>query len=165
MTTYNETWDSEFASLLDDLSSLQSELLDVLNQKRNRLSKPNITDADELQPKEIELVNRLQGCQTRRQQLLDQAVSDGHQAKNLRTVVRSFPAERRKAIEPQILQVQSQTRLLQHQALTNWVIAQKTLIHLSQLLEIIATGGRLQPTYGMIGADAPSGGALLDQVG
>jgi hypothetical protein len=165
MTTINETWDSEFASLLDDLSSLQSELLDVLNQKRKRLSKPNLTEADELQPKEIELVNRLQVCQTRRQQLLDQASADGQPAKNLRAVVRSFPAERRKAVEPQILQVQSQTRLLQHQALTNWVIAQKTLIHLSQLLEIIATGGRLQPTYGMIGTDAPSGGALLDQVG
>jgi hypothetical protein len=43
------------------------------------------------------------------------------------------------------------------------VIAQRTLIHLSQLLEIIATGGRLQPTYGR--AVAEPCGALLNQVG
>ena len=39
-------------------------------------------------------------------------------------------------------------RLLQHHSLTNWVLVQRTLIHLSQVLEIIATGGRLKPTYG-----------------
>jgi hypothetical protein len=39
-------------------------------------------------------------------------------------------------------------RLLQHNALANWVLAQRSLLHVSQLLEIIATGGRIQPTYG-----------------
>jgi hypothetical protein len=39
-------------------------------------------------------------------------------------------------------------RLLQNQSITNWVLAQRSLLHVSQLLEIIATGGRLQPTYG-----------------
>ncbi|MCU0373434.1 MAG: hypothetical protein MUE56_09370, partial [Ignavibacteria bacterium] len=29
-------------------------------------------------------------------------------------------------------------RLLQHQSLTNWVLAQRSMLHLSQLLEIIA---------------------------
>jgi hypothetical protein len=39
-------------------------------------------------------------------------------------------------------------QLLQHHSLANWVLAQRCLLHASQLLEIIATGGRLQPTYG-----------------
>jgi hypothetical protein len=39
-------------------------------------------------------------------------------------------------------------RLLQHQSLANWVLAQRSLLHVSQLIEIIATGGRMQPTYG-----------------
>ncbi len=42
------------------------------------------------------------------------------------------------------------------------VAAQRTVLHLSQLLEIIATGGRAQPTYGK-GRSADCGGALLDQ--
>jgi hypothetical protein len=51
---------------------------------------------------------------------------------------------------------------LQHQSLTNWVLVQRTLLHLSQLIEIIATGGRLKPTYGK-GSDHQAGGALVDR--
>jgi hypothetical protein len=39
-------------------------------------------------------------------------------------------------------------RVLQHHSLVNWVLAQRALLHVSQLLEIIATGGRTQPNYG-----------------
>jgi hypothetical protein len=53
-------------------------------------------------------------------------------------------------------------RLLRHEGLVNWVLVQRTLIHLSQLLEIIATGGRLQPTYRKE-ESLRAGGALVDQ--
>ncbi|MHC4407137.1 MAG: hypothetical protein ACYTG0_46590, partial [Planctomycetota bacterium] len=53
-------------------------------------------------------------------------------------------------------------RLLQHQSLTNWVVVQRTLIHLSQMLEIIATGGQKQPTYGKEELVEPHG-ALVDR--
>jgi hypothetical protein len=53
-------------------------------------------------------------------------------------------------------------RLLQHQSLTNWVLVQRTLLHLSHVVEIIATGGRMQPTYGK-GAPVSAGGILVDQ--
>ena len=59
------------------------------------------------------------------------------------------------------IEAAGKSRLLQHQSLTNWVVVQRTLLHLSQLLEIIATGGRLRPTYGKE-SPAASGGALLD---
>ena len=53
-------------------------------------------------------------------------------------------------------------RLLQTGLLTNWLLAQRTLLHISQLLEIIATGGRIQPTY-VVSESVQSRGALLDQ--
>ena len=53
-------------------------------------------------------------------------------------------------------------RLLQNQSITNWVLAQRSLLHVSQLLEIIATGGRLQPTYGE-GETVHSVGSLVNQ--
>jgi len=53
-------------------------------------------------------------------------------------------------------------RILQHKSLSNWVLVQRWLIHLSQLLEIIATGGQLQPTYGKDATNS-SGGSLVDQ--
>ena len=54
------------------------------------------------------------------------------------------------------------SRQVQQRNLTNWVLAQRALIHWSQLLEIIATGGRMRPTYGK-GDSAGGPGALVDQ--
>jgi hypothetical protein len=62
----------------------------------------------------------------------------------------------------QIKESASRMRLLQHESLANWVLAQRTLLHISQMLEIIATGGRLLPTYGP-GEPTLTGGALVDQ--
>jgi hypothetical protein len=39
---------------------------------------------------------------------------------------------------------------------------QRTMLHLSHMVEIIATGGQLKPTYGKGGATTNSG-ALMDQ--
>jgi hypothetical protein len=52
------------------------------------------------------------------------------------------------ALGQRVKETASRLRLLQHQSLANWVLAQRSLLHVSQLLEIIATGGRMQPTYG-----------------
>ena len=54
------------------------------------------------------------------------------------------------------------TRVLRHHSLTNWVLVQRTLIHLSQMLEIIATGGEMQPTYGKE-ESVHARGALVDR--
>ena len=55
-----------------------------------------------------------------------------------------------------------QARLIRHECLTQWVAVQRTVLHLAQMLEIIATGGRAQPTYGK-GRSVERGGALIDQ--
>jgi hypothetical protein len=54
-------------------------------------------------------------------------------------------------------------RLLQHHSLTNWVVTQRTLIHLSQMIEIVATGGRMSSTYGRPESVATSGGFVDHQ--
>ena len=159
-------WDADFTSLLDELTAVQTELLAVLEQKRRLLGQMDSDGLDAIQEREGALVGRLQQCQDRRQVLLDQAAETGTPATNLRSLARARGNERHRASEPRLQQAQLQARLLQHNALTNWVIAQKTLLHLTHLLEIVATGGRLQPTYGQIGDDlAPSGGLLLNQTG
>jgi uncharacterized membrane protein len=97
--------------------------------------------------------------------LLVQAGTAGKPAKSLRAAARDLPPAERRNFEPRMQAAKQKARLLQQTALTNWVIAQKTLLHLSQMLEMIATGGRLQPTYGMMGDSSPAGGALLNEVG
>jgi hypothetical protein len=156
-------WEAEFADLLGELSATQTDLLELLREKRAALS---LADGDGLaavNEREGQLVERLQQCQERRLRLLARAAEEGRPAPNLRALARSLSPAQHRQLVPQIDEAARRARTLQHESLTNWVIAQRTLIHLSQLLEIIATGGRLQPTYGR--AAAQSSGALLNQVG
>jgi flagellar biosynthesis/type III secretory pathway chaperone len=157
------SWEAEFADLLGELSATQTDLLAMLAEKRVALMKADGDGLAMVNEREEQLVGRLQQCQDRRLRRLSRAAGEGRAAPNLRALARSLSPAQHRQLAPQIDEASRRARTLQHESLTNWVIAQRTLIHLSQLLEIIATGGRLQPTYG--GEAAASSGALLNQVG
>jgi hypothetical protein len=157
------TLESDLAALLTDLAAAQSELLNTLREKRLVLMRADANGLDEITHREAALIERLQLCQHRRAKLLVFAADEGKPAVNLRALAKTLDSPQQRQLAPQANAAASQARLLQHEALTNWVVAQQTLVHLSQLLEIIATGGRLQPTYPR--ADAAASGALLDQLG
>lgn len=152
-------WESELASLLDDLSDVQSDLLEVLTEKRQRMASNDLAGMQALQPREEQLSNQLHACHARRCELLARARSHGLEAENLQQLAAS--AGHSRELCGQIKQTSARMRLLQHQSLANWVFAQRSLLHLSQLLEIIATGGRPRPTYG-VGAAGSCHGALVD---
>lgn len=155
-------WDSELASLLAELSDIQSELLEVLTDKRSRLLSADLEALRAMQSREAELVGRLQACHERRLALLARAADEGLPSANLTSLAAALPSDQRQHLTPQLREASARIRLLQHHSLTNWVLVQRTLLHLSQLLEIIATGGRLKPTYGKNDC-APTGGSLVDQ--
>jgi hypothetical protein len=108
------------------------------------------------------LIARLQACHQQRQQLLDRAQGAGMPSDSIRALSESLPAERRESLQASIDEAAERSRFLQHQSLTNWVLVQRSLLHLSQLIEIIATGGRSQPTYGN-GSERQNCGALVDR--
>ncbi len=160
--TSTADWVDEFAELLAELSAAQDELLALLAEKRDVLAR---MDADQLQrlvPREAELVERLHKFQQRRSDLLARSEERGPAAKSLRELAHRLPAAHRRPAANKLEHASHRLRELRQSSLTNWVLAQRTLLHLSQLLEIIATGGRLQPTYGK---EHEVGGALLNQVG
>ena len=155
-------WEEELSSLLTDLSTVQSELLDLLGRKQRLLVGADVDGLAELQPQEEQLMVRLQACHDRRAALLQQAADHELPSMSLQELTSSLPREQRQAVTPQLKHAAARGRLLQHQSLANWVLAQRTVLHLSQMLEIIATGGRLQPTYGKENS-AATGGSLVDQ--
>jgi hypothetical protein len=106
-------------------------------------------------------MERLQHCQEERGKLLARAAEHGLPATNLRDLSAALPSERDE-LRGRVKDARARARLLQHQSLTNWVLAQRALIHLSQMLEIIATGGRGETTYGQ-GERRASSGALVDR--
>lgn len=155
-------WEAEVAALLEELSQVQDELLALLGRESGLLAASDVEGMSAVQTKEAELLERLSACQRRRGELLRAAAAQGLPAASLRELAESLPQRQRRQLRSRLREAAARVRLLQHQGLTNWVLVQRSLIHLSQMLEIIATGGRMQPTYDK-GRCAPQGGALLDR--
>ncbi len=141
------SWEANVAELLSDLSAVQTELLDVLKLKQTRLLQADTRGLADLAPREQALISRLEACHAFRQRLLDHARGEGLPAASLTDLAKALPAVERGTVQRRIDAARSRLRLLQHHSLTNWVFVQRTLIHLSQMLEIIATGGQPEPTY------------------
>jgi flagellar biosynthesis/type III secretory pathway chaperone len=166
MTTATISWEQALPELLEELSAVQHEWLVVLAEKQRLLLDP-ATEADVavLQSREAELLARLQACHDRREELLRLAESEGKPGKSLRAVAATLPAGAgRETVEARLDEAQRQSRLLRQRNLANWMMHQRAMIHLSQVLEILATGGRLQPTYenGKLSSNGPTG-ILVDE--
>jgi hypothetical protein len=78
------------------------------------------------------------------------------------TLAASLSGLRREKLGKQVKQSRLQVRLLQNESLANWVLAQRLLLHVSQMIEIIATGGRLKPTYAEGDSSLHARGALVN---
>jgi flagellar biosynthesis/type III secretory pathway chaperone len=156
------SWESELAQLLTELSEVQSDLLELLLEKQQLLRTANTAGLADMVPREQVITGRLQACHDRRATLLAQANDEGMPSDSLRSLAGALPRQQRMAIAPQVDAAASRARILRHHSLTNWVVVQRSLLHLTRMIEIIATGGRLQPTYGK-GDATHSGGSMLDQ--
>jgi flagellar biosynthesis/type III secretory pathway chaperone len=152
--------DAELASLLERLSTVQQELLALLAEKRQLILRRDHASLAALAERERDLAERLQACQRDRQRLLSQADASGLPGGTLADLAAAMPSSNR--LERPVTEARDRARLIRHECLSQWVVFQRSVLHLSQLLEIIATGGRLQPTYGQ-GAASSCGGALIDQ--
>jgi flagellar biosynthesis/type III secretory pathway chaperone len=141
-------FETEISGLLDDLTGVQTELLEVLAQKRVALTKPDMQALASLQPREAELATRLSACQERRTALLAEAKREGRPSESVARLASSTNAGKTSKLGAQVKETAARLRILQHHSLANWVLAQRSLLHVSQLLEIIATGGQMRPTYG-----------------
>jgi len=154
-------WETELASLLNDLLAVQDRLLEILAKKRELLIASDGEGLATIAPQEEQLIGELQQCMVRREALLKQADQAGMPSASIKALTEALPKDQRSELKEQVHQAGSRARLLRHHSLTNWVVIQRTLIHLSQMIEIIATGGRLQPTYGK-GEPVSASGSLVD---
>lgn len=162
VVTVGTDWEAKLTSLLDELTNVQDELFQVLDAKRERLRTADAAGIEELQQREETICQRLELCHKRRSELLAEAQRHGLPGDSVASLATTVSKDPSGKLGKQAKVAASNMRLLQHQSLTNWVLAQRALLHVSQLLEIIATGGRLQPTYGDTDT-LHNRGSLVDQ--
>jgi len=155
-------WESELAEFLTDLSAVQDETLEILTTKRQLLVDADTGGLADIAQREQVAIEKLQGCLKRREELLRRAAQEGLPSESIRSLTAALPDHEKRELTNPVKQAVGRARLLGHHSLTNWVLVQRTLIHLSQMLEIIATGGQMQPTYEKDESVSVSG-ALVDR--
>lgn len=158
----NDPWERDLTALLHELSATQGDLLSLLDEKRQKIVARDTAGLAEMAPREEAIVVRLQACQKSRRELLQRAAGQRLPSDSIRSLAKVLPEPARGEMAEQVEEAGRRFRLLSHQSLTNWVLIQRSLLHLSQLLEIIATGGRKNPTYGKVESNR-AGGSLVDQ--
>ncbi len=157
-----KNWELELATMLGDLLGVQDGFLKLLGKKREMLIASDTDGLDALAGEEQQLVESLQTCVQRREALLEEARREGLPSESIQALSTALPAEWQHRLHPKVAQAKSNARLLQHHSLAHWVAVQRSLLHLSHMLEIIATGGQMQPTYSEEDKSRASG-ALVDR--
>lgn len=155
-------WEAALRELLLELSEVQTELLAVVLEKRQVMLTHDAAGMIALEPREAELGRRLQGCHDRRRELLERATREGLPGDSMQHLAAVVAPRDRRRWKAEVQEAADSLRLLQHECLTNFVLAQRTWLHLAQMLEIIATGGRMKPTYGK-GESALARGSLINE--
>ncbi len=155
-------WTSELAELLGRLSETQKQLLALLANKRQLLMNRDHAGLAALASDEATLCDELKSCHEHRQQLLKQAANVGLPSDSIQSLATALPETETDSLQKPLEKSIERARLLRHESVTQWVVVQRTMLHLSHILEIIATGGQSQPTYGK-GGSTENSGALMDQ--
>ncbi len=159
MTT--DTWLHDTQQFLEELLETQAELLSLLRSKSRLLVKPDVEQLQQVQAQEEQLLQRLEGFHRRREQLLQASRAEGAPPPSLQAALGHVPRAARHRLQPLLEQARHQSQLLQTESITHWVVVQRSLIHLSQLLELLATGGQGNTTYDHLSSQ--SRGALMDE--
>lgn len=156
------TLEVKVAKLLSDILATQDDLLQLLSKKRELLMAKDMKGLESILPEEERLASMLQDSIVRRGELLKEAKMEGMRGTSLQSIARSLPPEQRGDLDEKLGKARAKARLLKCQSLTSWIVVQKTLLHLSQMIEVIATGGQNSPTYNdkeLVG----SSGGLVDR--
>jgi hypothetical protein len=155
-------WENQTAGFLRQLSDVQRSLMQVLSDKRAQMVANDVQAMETTQVREQELIERLTLLREDRQELLRQASEQGLPGDSIRSLASVVNTGQQGDLNSVVKDATHQMRHIQNETLTNFVLAQQTVLHLSQILQIIATGGRIEPTYEEENS-ANQGGTLVDQ--
>ena len=159
--TFN--WESELAALLNDLMSVQDELLAFLAEKRELLMRMDVARLDELEA--AGEATRRAAAKLPRPSRRTARPGRQREPPGRQLAARWHCRCQRPSVgncQTRVSEAAKRAQLLKHTSFASWVFVQRSLIHLTRLLEIIATGGKPKPTYGREDS-SHTGGALVDQ--
>jgi hypothetical protein len=155
----------EIEDLLVAVDETQNALAIAYRDKRSAFRQSNGPEIDRLTRIEESLVADLQAHLRQREQVLQQARGMGLPFDSLASVVRTFDEPLRARLLEKIERTRRVTDANRRESWILWIVCKQSLRFFSDVIELIANGGRRTPIYlaraGAV-AELSTGGSLLD---
>lgn len=160
--TKDKSWPAATEEFFHELLDAQRVLEGLFRSRSWRVVSPEGVSTSIASPPS-EPIERLHRCYQRRAELLQAARAAGLPNHSLSAVVEALnEGETKRRLQQLVTEASRGTRQLQLAGVTQWMLAQRSMTHVTQLLEILATGTPQPPTYGN-GAVSTARGGLLDE--
>ncbi|MDR3197725.1 MAG: flagellar protein FlgN [Planctomycetaceae bacterium] len=158
--------EQEVVAFLNQLAMVQEKILDVLKRKQILLVKPDKESLAAITAEEELTLLLLQQTLDYREKILESAKKQEHNADSIRILCEQIFPKPNNEWRLLVDAAQNRNRQIRYLALANWTVSQKSLIHLTQILEIIETRGQGKTTYEPQKGKKPysSGGGFVDRV-
>ena len=153
---------TDLLDFLNQLIETQKQMFDVLHKKQKMLVKPEKVALAKITAEEEHMVEKMQQVLNRREELLTSARLQNIDGDSIEQLCRHFfPCN----VEVQKLldEVKHRVHQIHLLAYTNWTMSRKSMIHVSQILELLETRGQGKTTYHPRHSDG-SGGSFVDRV-
>ena len=140
-------WRNQLRKFLGETLQAQKDVAELLERKRELFMKNDLAAIGALAKEEQTAADRLKQCLAEREKLLQYAAAEGLPSQSVELLAKAVVPYSDDEFFALLRSVQYQTQLLRQHNVTNWVVTQRGMLHASQMLEIIATRGRLRSTY------------------
>jgi hypothetical protein len=154
----------DIEELLVAIDETQEALGAAYREKRDAIRVANAPEIERLTKIEEARVAELQVHLRRREQILQRARQMGLPADSFTTLAQTFREPFRESLLAHIAQTRRVTDENRRESWILWIVCKQSLRFFSEVVDLIANGGRRAPVYSSrLGMAEPStGGALLD---
>ena len=154
---------TDLQNFLTQLTEAQAQMLAVLHKKQAILVRPDKEAIAAIEAEEESTLERMQRVLTRREEILTAARLQNIQCDSIDHLCEHF-FPRNVEVQRFINEIKARTQQIQLLAYTNWTMTRKSLIHVSQILELLETRGQGKTTYSQRSKAETTGGGFVDRV-
>ena len=140
-------WRKQLEQFLEETLQAQKDCAALLERKRELFAKNDLAEIGEFSKDEHLAVESLKQCLGNREKLLQYAAAEGLPSQSIESLAKAVVPYSDDEFFTLLRAVQYESQLLRQHNITNWVVTQRSMLHASQMIEIIATRGRMNSTY------------------
>ena len=153
---------TDILDFLAQLAEAQDQMLAVLHKKQAILVRPEKETISLISAEEGAAVEKMQRVLNRREELLTSARLQNIGGDSIEQLCEHF-FPRNLEVYKMLDAVKQRTHQIRLLAYTNWTMSRKSMIHVSQILELLQTQGQGKTTYQPRPTDR-SGGGFVNRV-